>query len=533
MSNPYSWNSVNPDLFFGRERLLGEMLSNLPGTPRNSFGLAGGRRMGKSTLLRRVEKELKAGVEQWKASGFFVMPVYIDGLTFPHQLTDDVVWAILIRELRPFLPQLPLVKAMDFYVFKETLAPVLQHLAQTPRVIFLFDEIEAITSAPWGNNFLDNLRALLNNTPNLSDYFTCVIAGAHNLEALKREVTSPMRGVLEWRSLRLLDYEDSCRLMQEPINHMWPESFLTHAFDQTGGHPMLLQYLMQNVCRGAIEQADTTLDLAVRTFGKDHRWQFAQWWNHYCMPPQPTDRRSPEDSPASSSAKLTTSTTQHVYACLPDNGDPISLADLVEQYGDDEAHNALEILQHVGIAVELDDGFAFRYAGEMFRDWYRRYGKSTESPQHDAELYGRLTAVQPAIAGKYLSAWKDYQQPKPDYSGVLAQLRGVLELLLDEFAPVDAVSVAPGFTFDKDKKVPTLRQRVRFMALKQYGDKDRAREIYQDYNLLDNLSDQIAQVATNAARTASGSVHSYATRKQAYMALKQWDSILLQLLPVE
>lgn len=532
MINPYSWNMVNPNLFFGREKLLDEMLSDLPGTPRNSFGIAGGRRMGKSTLLRRVEQELRAGIEQWKASGLLVLPIYIDGLTFPPKITGDILWSILLRELSLLLPQVPRPpQEIDFYSFKEKLAPVLRDIAQTPRIIILFDEIEAVTSATWSNNFFDNLRALINNTPGLSDYFTCVISGAHDLEALKQEITSPMRGVLEWRSLRLLDYEDSCRLIQEPIGYAWPESFLKNIYTLTGGHPMLLQYLMQWVCRGEPEQAEIMLYQGVSTFSRDHRWQFAQWWNRYCMPIISDNVAFATDEQISSQTKTTTSIAQLVYSRLPDDGKPIPLEELVNEFGDDEANNALEILQHVGIVAEMDDGYSYHYAGEMFRNWYRQYARISENSQHDTELYRRLVSVEPLIAGKYLSAWKSYHQAMPNYSGVVAELRGVLELLLDKYAPVQALLTDPVFKLDNGKTEPTLRQRVRYMALKQYSDKDRAREIYQDYNLLDNFSEQIAQVATNASRTASGGVHRFVTRKQAYSALKQWDSILLQLLP--
>lgn len=66
MKNPYSWNTVNSALFYGQERLdlLLDMIDGLTGSPRSSFGITGSRRMGKTTLLRRLEQDLRSGGEQ-------------------------------------------------------------------------------------------------------------------------------------------------------------------------------------------------------------------------------------------------------------------------------------------------------------------------------------------------------------------------------------------------------------------------------------------------------------------------------------
>jgi len=91
MKNPYAWNTVDPELCYGRDKLLSELLSGLPGSPRYSFGLTGGRRMGKTTLLRRVEEDLRAGIAQWQTGGLLVIPIYVDGLSLPRPLAASDV----------------------------------------------------------------------------------------------------------------------------------------------------------------------------------------------------------------------------------------------------------------------------------------------------------------------------------------------------------------------------------------------------------------------------------------------------------
>ncbi|MDM8522223.1 ATP-binding protein [Desulfococcaceae bacterium HSG8] len=350
MINPYVWNEVRPEMCYGRDGQLGDLLSGLAGTTRYSFGIAGGRRMGKSTLLRRAETDIQAGVEQWLNRGMRVMPIYIDGLSFPRPLEAADFWGKLLRKLQEYLPKPDFNPKMpvDFSAFKDIIKPILQQLPEQPRIIVLFDEIEPITVYEWSAGFWANWRALLSNTPGLSEYFTAVFAGAHEIADLRHDVGSPLADILEWQSLRCLDFEDARTLMCEPVEKEWPESFLKLVYEETGGHPFLLQYVMHQVCKGIEEDWKESLDRAVKKFKKERYWQFSEWWEKYC-----------------------TDTARRLYRCLPDDGSAISRRRLVQEFGVDAADKGLEILQHVGLAASEDDDFAFRYTGEMFRRWYR------------------------------------------------------------------------------------------------------------------------------------------------------------------
>jgi hypothetical protein len=158
------------------------------------------------------------------------------------------------------------------------------------------------------------------------------------------------------------------------------------------------------------------------------------------------------------------------------------------------------------------------------------YGTLAESPIHDPELHARLAKIGNDLADKYLSAWKIYQADLPNYSGAIGEMRDVLTLLLDVIAPDEQVSAEPGFRLEPGAQRPNRRQRVRYAARRRYN-KERTNEITSDYDLLETACDQIAQVAISAFGTASGLAHTTATRERAYRALKQWDSILAQLLP--
>jgi hypothetical protein len=351
MKNPYMWNEVRPEMCYGRESQLSELLGGLAGTLRYSFGIAGGRRMGKSTILRRVEADIQSGIEQWLNRGMRVIPVYIDGLALPRPIGPFDFWNILFQKIKESLPELLNSEIpADFSTFKDILKPILQQLAERPRIIVLFDEIEPITACEWSSGFWANWRALLSNTPGLSEYFTAVFAGAHEIADLRHDVGSPLADILEWQSLRCLDFEDACSLMSEPIEKEWPEAFLEKIYRETGGHPFLLQYVMHQICKTEDEDYMKSVDKAVKKFSAERYWQFSEWWEKYC-----------------------TDTARRLYSRLPNNGSLISKRQLVQEFGIDAANKGLEILQHVGLAESEDDGFAFRYTGEMFRQWYRSH----------------------------------------------------------------------------------------------------------------------------------------------------------------
>lgn len=302
--------------------------------------------------------------------------------------------------------------------------------------------------------------------------------------------------------------------MQEPIDMEWPSSFLQYMYKESGGHPMLLQYLMQHVCNDSTHLVEDRLKAAVERFDRERRWQFNEWWTRYCTP-----------------------TAQRVYARMPDDGSSVSLRALVREFGLDDVHEALEILLHVGLITSEDDGFAFRNSSQMFHRWYHVFGTLTEAPQHDPGLHLRLDSINHDLAGKYLASWRIYQSDLPNYSGVLVELRGVLEMLVDIYAPDAVVKNQPGFALETGQSKPTMRQRIRYMARQSYGG-EMTKQIVSDFNILEvnieqltQLTQHLADLGTMAHRSASGMAHDTATREMAYRALKQWDGLLAQLLP--
>lgn len=510
VKNPYVWNAINIALFYGkkRENLLNEMIDGLAIKSRRSFGIVGSRRIGKTTLLRRLEQHLKQNSSQWQNSGLFVIPLYIDGLTLSRSLTAEDVWTKILQQLALALPdQLPQISELvTFETFKQYLQPILSSFPATPRIIVLFDEIEPITVCEWSIEFFGHWRSLLSNTPELQNFFTAVFSGAREMAQLQQDVCSPLRNVLTWRTLQVLDFEDSCSLMQNPIDVRLNEDFLIYVYVETGGHPMLIQYVMQNICDNFCDPHISQQDLKdmMQQFEGDLAWQFEEWWNRY-----------------------TSSTARRIYAMMPDDTTTLSRRQIVQECGFSEARAALDILQHVGLVVAEDDGMAFRYIGEMFRRWYRLNGQPEYMFEHDPDVYGCIQNYGQAIADRYLSAWRICQKDLPNYSGAVVEIRETVTLLLEALAPKVDVMSEPGFKFESGEKQPTRRQRVRYIVRKQYTGSIPA-EIESDYMLWETL---LSQLFVDAHKTASNLTHTMANRERAFEILKRWDAILKQLLP--
>ena len=99
MNNPYAWNAVDPDLCYGRDSLLTDLLNGLAENPRYSYGLAGGRRMGKTTVLRRVERDLAI-------RGFLTA---VSEICFEDGMLVTVCWMMLRGGTRYMIPSCTLV----------------------------------------------------------------------------------------------------------------------------------------------------------------------------------------------------------------------------------------------------------------------------------------------------------------------------------------------------------------------------------------------------------------------------------------
>jgi hypothetical protein len=507
MPNPYLWNQINLDLVYGRGSLINEMLTALPSANGNSFGITAARRMGKTTVLRSVERDLLSGIQIYSDSGTMIVPIYIDGLTLPRPLSAQFIWGRIYHELNTRLAQIleETEAPLEFSDFVRKCSELFEMSEKVPRAIVLFDEIEHIIAhQEWAGSFFANWRALLSNFPYVSGHICAVFSGAREMANLQHDIGSPLMDVLEWRSLRNLDLMDSRRLMIEASGLVIPDDQVNLAFDETGGHPMILQYVMQKYYNNSTNGVESRIKDCIHEFEVKREWQFSEWWNKYCD-----------------------ATSQLVYTSLPADHSYKNVASIAAELGGYEASKALEILQHVGIAELNGDHSKAKRRCRMFTRWALKYALNVSSIAFDAHLAALLEEMNPFLREKYVSSWAIYNQLMPNYSGAVSEMRDLVTQVLHLVAPNELVESQPNFKFENDLTNPTRRQRV--MYLFGVSSKEQGKALASEDELLELNATQLAALLSKSYANASALTHTTASRPLAYTAMKQAESIVAQL----
>ncbi|MEQ1831040.1 MAG: hypothetical protein ABL921_34150, partial [Pirellula sp.] len=493
MSNPYRWNQLNLDLVYGRKILLDEMLAALPSANGNSFGITGARRMGKTTILRTVEKDLRDGQKIYSESGTCLVPIYVDGLTLQRPLTAEIVWGKIHQELlRAFSPKtLADPSPIDFQDFVDSCSRLFLDAEKVPKVIVIFDEIEhIIVHDEWAPAFFANWRALLSNYPEISGYISAVFSGAREMANLQHDVGSPLMDVLEWRSLRSLGRDETKKLMMEPCGLAISDDAVDRVFEETGGHPMIVQYVMQKTLSFSSTVNVDNLVAAISEFEENRSWQFGEWWNKYCDPDG-----------------------QLVYQSLPEDHSYKNVSAYANELGGYRASKALEILQHVGIAELSNDRSQVRRRCRMFTRWAKSHAGSASSGDFDTSLASLLERIDQTLREKYVSAWSIYRQNMPNYSGAVSEMRDLITLVLHHVAPNQKVQEQPGFALEPNQATPNRRQRV--MYLFRVSGKEQGKAIASEDELLDAHASQLTSVVQKSYANASALTHTTASRPLA------------------
>jgi class 3 adenylate cyclase len=361
--NPYRWDLVDPRLFYGRQDLAASLLERLLAGDR--FAVAGGRRMGKTTLLRKLEAEL---AEIGADGGLIVLPVFVDMAELAlGGASAEQAYRVLGRRVGRAAQAVDLPPPTFDIPDGPALADALRDLLDASRrrgrlqLVFLFDEIEQVLAADWGGSFLAHWRMLLNNMGDLSRCVSAILCGAREIYRIAQDAGSPLGNILAWQELELFSQDETARLAREPSGEPWPDALIARVFEASGGQPCLVQYLMQRVCEGEPDAWAASLEGAEERFLRENATMFASWWQSF------------ED------------VGRAVYSTLAD-GDPLPEGDVISQFAG-QGKRALDVLAHTGVIRWDRASRTVEAAGSLFRRW---------AAQH--VLPARAIGAQPAAA---------------------------------------------------------------------------------------------------------------------------------------
>jgi hypothetical protein len=218
------WNRANLDLFVDRDFLAKRILVGLKSA--ESFCVLGGRKSGKTMLLKRIKSECRAPF----------IAAYVDFQMAPPGLDLRWVFEELVRTAG-------LVGEWqgDFVKSVEVVVAPLREKGQF--LVAILDEIESLDGCSWAGAFFDNLNHLLFTNDRTSRGLSLVLSGGTFLDGSpKLSPCSPLLIRLSLMPLKLFNLEETEELCRLVAGDKVPQGLAGRLHEVTAGHPALLQY---------------------------------------------------------------------------------------------------------------------------------------------------------------------------------------------------------------------------------------------------------------------------------------------------
>ena len=269
LKNPYTFGIPvrGEGKFFGREKelqLIFDTLNNVPRGQKQDMVVLGPRRIGKSSLLYRLNDLL---VEQ---NQDFV-PVYVDVQNIKPRKTH-ILFLKILREINKQYKQKNLVEEefhfdtlgsnnipadLEFFTFDEDLERLNKLIANRglPRLVLIFDEVELLVDFG-GRDILDWFRSLIQSM----SYCTFVVAGSKQLYALTQDYGSPFYNIFKIIEIFPLSSDAAKNLVEIPAKGIGLDisaQDVAKILDASGNSPYFIQGIAHYLVERLNEQQRT------------------------------------------------------------------------------------------------------------------------------------------------------------------------------------------------------------------------------------------------------------------------------------
>lgn len=305
---------TDPNYFFGRTDLIETILKS----PFQARIVLGGRRIGKTSLLRAIEWTFLNPKFNSTSRAF---PVFVNLQAEQPQSPDNLRYILiqLLREaierwkntklselretyqyylrqvlsaqvsLGPFLKltitnpdQTKCLTHDDFqYILLKSLEELREDL-HFDGVCFLFDEAEFIAKQTWSDDALSYLRGIKETNTSLQTFIGMIVSGYRGLKNYRQKVGSPFSNIADVKWLcSLTDSETRLLITGRAAEENVPltEGEIQQIFKLSGFHPFLVQQLLNVV----FDHYHNTGSLSIESLVEDALWQheltFSNWWN--------------------------------------------------------------------------------------------------------------------------------------------------------------------------------------------------------------------------------------------------------------
>jgi hypothetical protein len=282
------------------------------------------------------------------------------------------MYTLIVREseTQPWNPGSPGREYQAFLHHMDEAKPVLEgHYGSHWLVILLIDELDAALKKLPDDHFFQNLRNLLMLSP-IHRHFRLVATGVREMSKLILSGSSPLNNLLH-EHLRIFSSEEIEELIQVGFSDGLNPSVQSLLIELTGGHPYLLQGILEKLWQDRQHANETSVKRATKKFLSQHR-DFEHWMDFFDVPEHMVYKRLLE----------TQGKTLHINE-LRTGMDALIVPRIYE---------ALTVLSYHGVIEEVQPD-EYRIVGSLFQYWYQDHYVTKDTKSSLERYIGRLDTL--------------------------------------------------------------------------------------------------------------------------------------------
>ena len=238
---PFQAGSVPPEMFYGRHEMVSQLHNE------GCCIVFGGRQLGKSALLRKVQRDSHQPDQESYA--------WVEDIKLIGEMTSgELPTQLWIRLRDEFQNQMLLRSKITTNQQGAIVRHIEQAMDEVPhrRVMVLFDEADSFLSADAKNGFqvVEGLRALMQNT---DSRFRVIFAGLHDVQRFNNIANQPLAHFGPNLLMGPLEPRPARELVREPLMTLGyrfdDETTVLKVLSYTNYHPGLIQYFCHELVR--------------------------------------------------------------------------------------------------------------------------------------------------------------------------------------------------------------------------------------------------------------------------------------------
>jgi hypothetical protein len=401
----------------------------------------GGRRFGKSSVLKAIEARLAGRLKDCEAGDWLIFPLLVD-LKRCTPDSEQHIYACILHYLyralrrshvwRDDLPSTDLHRIaterrshLSFFQFEDALEDLVQQVDSRHgplRLALLLDEVESMTHFDWSETLFNQLRALIYDGQ-LADVVKLVLTGSANV-IRARQSGSPLLNAVKIEHLAPLGEIDVQTLITR--GGEIPDEAAAAVQVESGGHPFIAQYLLHHAWDDGLVHTDShTIEQLACQMRQRRSSDLEGWWGAI------------GDS------------GQWAYAVLATAEDWLDERILLEkvQHTEQSLDQGLSALCYHGLVERDESRRRYRIVGKLFFDWFALNGAerltASETKPEDAQVIiehleqhiGPQTNIGGDVEGPVLSG--EFQGPVAVGGGEAVDMRGSQGALYKPSGPVE------------------------------------------------------------------------------------------------